>query len=348
MIAIDAMGGDFAPHEIVQGALKASSQGIPVILFGDTLKIGIALSLSDRSWHRLPISIRHCAEVIGMAEDPIRAVNLKGDASMVQAAIAVAKGEAHAVVSAGNSGAALVTGMLHMGKLPGVTRAAIGGFLPTQSDSVLCLDLGANIECKPEHLLQFALMGDAYVRAAKGISKVRLGLLANGSEEGKGTRTVQQAYELLKMRFEHFVGNCEPSDVLNDKADVIVSDGFAGNIMLKSMEAAMHMCSKLFHQEGNKTLLSRCASLMSIPVVRKLKNHMKRAQRGGALLLGVNKPFVIAHGASQAETLYDAICFAHEVVQGSLYNTFSTFLAENFTRVLQENIGATKKKVEVE
>lgn len=330
MIAVDVMGGDYAPHEIIEGALKAARSGVPIILFGDTLKIGIALSTSDRLWHRLPITIHHCSQAIEMTDDPIKAVHDKQDSSLVQATKAVARGTAAAVVSAGNSGATLACATVFLGKIPGLLRPAIGGFLPTVTDSAFCMDLGANIECKPEHLVQFALMGKAYVQAAKGLEVVRIGLLANGAEQGKGTKLVQSAYALLQKTFLTFVGNCEPHAMLNGAADVVVCDGFTGNLMLKSMEATIQVVQQLVRNENNKSLLARFASFCSIPLLKKLKKHLKRGQRGGALLLGVTRPVIIAHGASRADAIADAICFAHEVVKQSLYEKF----IQNFTAIL--------------
>ncbi|MGB8467474.1 MAG: phosphate acyltransferase PlsX [Candidatus Babeliales bacterium] len=330
MIAVDAMGGDYAPQEVVEGALRAARSGIPVALYGDSLRIGIALSFADRYWHRLPITMHHSSQVIEMSDEPTRAVTSKPHSSLVHAVQAVASGYASAVVSAGNSGAALVAGMVHLGKLPGIGRPAIGGFLPTRTDTVFCIDLGANVECKPEHLRQFAYMAHAYVQVVKGIDSPRIGLLANGAEAGKGTKLIQQAYELLQSN-PHFVGNCEPLDVLQGAVDVLVCDGFSGNIMLKSMEATVQVVMQWLRHEGGRSFFARCAALLSAPLFRRLKKHMTKAQRGGALLLGVNKPLVIAHGSSQAAAIDDAIRFAHQVVTEKTYEQFAALVHHQLT-----------------
>jgi glycerol-3-phosphate acyltransferase PlsX len=267
----------------------------------------------EPSWQMLPINIVHCSEEISMSAEPSRSVFKMENSSLVQAVKAVRDDVAHAVISAGNSGAALVAGMMHIGKIPGILRPAIGGFLPTRQNSVFCIDLGANVDPKPEYLKQFALMGYAYVRLTKGIEKPRIALLANGTEPSKGTRLIQQVHALLASSSLPFVGNCEPYDILNDCADVIVCEGFSGNVMLKSLEATIHVVTQWLKDEGNKTLLGQCVGFFGSPIFRRLKKNIKKAQRGGALLLGLQKPMIIAHGSSDGEAIEDAITFAHNV-----------------------------------
>jgi phosphate acyltransferase len=318
MVAIDAMGGDFAPYEIIAGAVKAARKGIPVSLYGDELRLVAILHSLDPAWNLLPISIQHCSEEITMDDQPGKSVVRKKDSSLVQAITAVAQGRADAVVSAGNSGAALVAGMLLLGKVPGILRPAIGGFLPTRKNSVFCVDLGANIDSKPEYLKQFALMGNAYVQVTKGIQNPKIGLLANGTESCKGTILIQQAHELLTQSRLNFIGNCEPHDVLNDKADVIVCEGFSGNIMLKSFEAAVQIVMQWLKDEGSRSILGKLTGLFGAPIFKRLKKRLSRVQTGGALLLGVNEPLIIAHGSSNAQAIDDAISFAHKIVSEKL------------------------------
>lgn len=334
MIAIDAMGGDFAPYAVVDGALRVARKGIAISLFGDKTLLIDALDQLESSWKKLPISLVHCSETIAMADEPARSILRKKDSSLIHAVKAVADGEARAVISAGNSGAALIAGMMHLGKLPGILRPAIGSFLPTSSgDSVFCIDLGANVDCKPEFLRQFALMGDAYVRLTKGVDKPKIALLANGSESSKGNKLIQQTHELLVQSSLEFIGNCEPTDIFNDVADVVVCEGFSGNIMLKAMEATVHVVTQWLKDESNRSFVGRCAGFLGTPVFKRLKKNIKKAQRGGALLLGVSKPLIIAHGSSNALAIEDAILFARHVVTTNFQSDFNTMVSD----LLQKN-----------
>lgn len=344
MIAIDTMGGDFAPYAVIHGAIGAARRGIPVSLFGDKALLFMILEQADVSWKNLPIFINHCSELIGMAEEPTRTVLRKKDSSLIRAIEAVAEGNAQAIVSAGNSGAALVAGMMHLGKLPGILRPAIGGFLPTKKDSVFCIDLGANVDSKPEYLQQFALMGNAYVQLTKGLKDPKIGLLSNGTESSKGTRLIQQAHELLSYSSLQFIGNCEPIDIFNDDADVVVCEGFSGNIMLKSVEATVRVVTQWLKDEGNRSMLGRCVGFFAKPVFRRLKKNMKKAQRGGALLLGVSKPCVIAHGSSDAVAIEEAIVFAHHVVTSKFHKRFNALVVELLQRnqPLSKEFGASR------
>ena len=333
MIAIDAMGGDFAPYAVVDGSLRAARKGIAISLFGDKTLLIDALDQLEPSWKKLPISLIHCSETIAMSEEPARSVMRKKDSSLMHAIKSVAIGESCAVISAGNSGAALIAGMVHLGKLPGILRPAIGSFLPTSNDSVFCIDLGANVDCKPEFLRQFALMGDAYVRLTKGIDKPKIALLSNGTEPSKGTKLIQQAHELLAQSSLEFIGNCEPTDIFNDVADVVVCEGFSGNIMLKAMEATVQVVRQWLKDEGNRSFIGRCAGVLGAPVFKRLKKNIKKAQRGGALLLGVSKPLIIAHGSSNAMAIEDAILFARHVVTTNFQADFNKMVSD----LLQKN-----------
>lgn len=328
VVAVDAMGGDFAPVVVVEGALKAAQSGISVSLFGIQQQLIALLGAQDKHWRHLPITIHHCAEIIEMTDEPGRSILAKKDSSLVRAVKSVALDQAHVIVSAGNSGAALISGMLHLGRLPGIARPAIGSFLPTYADSVFCLDLGANVDCKPEYLYQFALMGAAYVSVVKGIAKAKIGLLSNGTEPGKGAKLQQRTFELLQNSMLHFIGNCEPIDVLNGLVDVVVCEGFSGNIMLKSMEATVRFVFQYFKDEARRSWISRLVGLLGTPIFARLKKQMMKRQRGGALLLGVSKPLIITHGACDAQALYDAICFASQVATEGIYMRFSKRLHE--------------------
>lgn len=319
MIAVDAMGGDYAPHAIVYGAFNAARRGISVSLFGDESQIThileqLAHQYKLDTWQSLPIQIVHTSQKITMHDEPSRAVLHKKDSSLVKAMQAVADGRASAVISAGNSGAALVAGTLILGRVDGVLRPAIGDFLPTQSGSVFCMDLGANTDCKPEYLEQFAIMGHAYVGLMKGIENPRIALLSNGAEAYKGSLVVKQSYELLKNSGLNFVGNVESREMFQDHADVIVCDGFVGNVLLKGIQGTTRAMIDWINQERATHWWYSLGLWLSKGLFRSLKNKIDAAKKGGALLLGVKHPLIIAHGNSHELAIEQAILLAHLVV----------------------------------
>jgi glycerol-3-phosphate acyltransferase PlsX len=329
MIAVDAMGGDLAPDVVVQGAISASRSGIPVLLCGDKSIIQRLLSKYDSSWKRLPISIEHCADMIGMDEAPSKSVVQKTDSSIVRAMHAVASGRAHAVVSAGNSGAVLVASTLILGRLPEVSRPAIGGFIPTRHGGIFCLDLGANIDCKPEHLVQFAIMGHAYVSAVKNVVAPRIALLSNGHEPYKGSELVKKVYEQLAGLDINFVGNLEARDMFDNRADVLVCDGFVGNVMLKTAEGTIRATRDWLTQYVKELpWWRRLLAGMGTHIFKNMYAQLDYARTGGALLLGVKKPVVVAHGCSSAHAIDQAIRFAARVVDQDIVTHFAARLQE--------------------
>jgi glycerol-3-phosphate acyltransferase PlsX len=328
MIALDAMGGDFAPHAIISGALLAARKGISVRLYGDQEKILDCLNREDSQWSQLPISVVHCSETIEMEDEPASAIMRKKDSSLVAALNDVAKGKALAFVSAGNTGACLVGGMLLIGKTEGILRPAIGEFIPALNGSVFFLDLGANVDCKPEHLKQFAVMGDVYVKLKKNIESPRIALLSNGVERTKGNKAVLEAHELLASSCLNFIGNREPHDILHGDVDVVICDGFTGNIMLKSLEGMVSLIPKIIERECKKTWLGRCLGFLGGRLLKRLKRNVARVQKGGALLLGVRKPIIIAHGASGATAIEDALIYAHTICQSRFVERFNEAVAQ--------------------
>lgn len=288
MIAVDALGGDFAPHAVLEGALRASRTRIPVAIFGPAEKISAILDQLDATWKTLPITLVSTTEEIGMAEEPAMAVRRKRDSSLVRAVAAVADGTCSAVISAGNSGALMVAAMFILGKHEGIERPAIAGILPVSGDrSVVVLDLGGNTDCKASHLVHFAQLGVDYARSMSiGGHSPRVGLLCNGTEEGKGSILVKEVHQILKQSSHDFVGNLEPLDVLSGRTDVVVCDGFTGNIFLKTIEASGQ-------------LFEKAATTFSVP--------------GGAQLLGVRGTVIVAHGNSNAASIQKAIQLAHQI-----------------------------------
>jgi phosphate acyltransferase len=331
MIALDAMGGDFAPTVTVQGAINAAKKGIKIGLYGDQAQLHALLDRAEPSWQHLPISIIHCSQVIDMGEDPTRAVLRKKDASLVRAIEAVAQGHASAIVSAGNSGAALVGGSLILGRAEGVIRPALGDFLPETSSSsspLFCMDMGANIDCKPEHLEQFAYMGHAYVKKVKGIERPRIALLSNGAEPYKGPALVKKAYDILSNSTLNFVGNLEAREVFTGRADVLVCDGFSGNILIKAMQGTAYAVRQWLKQERDRSFINRVLFMLSKGIFAGLSDKMNYAQRkGGMLMLGLKAPLIVAHGSSSAQAVENAIQLAYTSVQENFISSFNAEFA---------------------
>jgi glycerol-3-phosphate acyltransferase PlsX len=331
MIAVDAMGGDYAPQAIVYGAFNAARRGISVSLFGDSVQITDLLEQLARtyklsSWKILPIRLVHASQKISMHDEPSRAVLKKNDSSLVKAVKAVADGHASAIVSAGNSGAAMVAGTLLLGRVEGVLRPALGDFLPTKQGSVFCIDLGANTDCKPEYLEQFAVMGHVYVHLFNGIDRPRIGLLSNGAEPYKGSLQVKQSYDRLKDSTLNFVGNIESRDMFDDHVDVVVCDGFVGNVLLKGIQGTARAMVAWIDQARKGNWLYSLGLFLSKGLFRSLKAKIDYAKKGGALLLGVNHPLIIAHGCSNAEAIEHAIVFAHQTVDQKRIVRFNQIL----------------------
>lgn len=332
MIAVDAMGGDYAPRAVVLGAYKAAKSGIPLLLYGDAKQLEATLFQLDTHWDSLPIQIIDCQEIIGMGDEPGRAVLHKKKSSLVCAVKAVAEGKAQAVVTAGNSGAALVAGTLLLGRVEGVMRPAIGDFLPTKSGSVFCMDLGANVDCKPDYLVQFARMASVYVSLVNNIVDPRIALLSNGAEPYKGSAAVKQAFGMLECSGLNFVGNIEPRDMFDDRADVVVCDGFIGNMVLKAMQGTARAMVSWIDQERKQSWLYSLGLLLSKGLFKGLKRKIDYAQKGGALLLGVNHPLLIAHGCSNEIAIENAIKRAHYMVQERLVERYNERLIQELAR----------------
>ncbi len=313
MIAVDAMGGDFAPEEIIQGALLAARSGIAILLFGPESVVLGHLDGLDPSWRSHPITVVDAPEEIGMGEEPIAAVRSKTNSSLVQAVASCKEGKATAVVSAGNSGALMAAALFILGRQEGVERPPIAGFLPALQGAVLALDLGANADCKPHHLLQFAELGVAHAQSSLGVAKPRVGLLANGTEAGKGNALVREAHLLLAESGMDFVGNIEPDDVIANKVDIVVCDGFSGNILLKTMEATAELINKVVAAEVEKTADSSLVSTVG-GLMDSIEKKLGMVEQGGAQLLGINGTVLVVHGNARADLLANAIKTANRIV----------------------------------
>lgn len=304
-IALDGMGGDKAPQEVVRGALLAASGDTRILLVGD--QETLERELGDRKDHP-HITIVHAPERIGMEEDPARAVRGKPDSSMVVAANLVRDGKADALVSAGSTGAQLAASVFCIGRIPGVKRPAICLHFPTPKGMKILLDAGANPSATPEHLEQFALMGSVYARSVLQIGEPRVGLISNGTEEKKGTETVQQAHERLR---DHpgirFAGNIEGKDIPTGDVDVMVCDGFTGNVILKFAEGLSGTLFAMIREAVTATWYRKLGALLIRGGFREIRRSMDSSEYGGAPLLGVRGVSMICHGASDARAIQSAV-----------------------------------------
>jgi phosphate acyltransferase len=311
-IAIDAMGGDNAPKEIVLGAMKAVEEfsDIHITLVGDENKINDYLKHHDR------ISILHTEEVILGTDEPVRAVRRKKNASMVLAAGLVADGNADACISAGNTGALMAAGLFVVGRIDGIERPALSPTLPTiGGEGFLLLDVGANVDAKPEHLLQYAIMGSIYSEKVRGIDRPRVGLLNIGTEEKKGNELTKHTFEHLKNTDLNFIGNVEARDLLEGVADVVITDGFTGNMVLKTIEGTALSMFRMLKTALMSSMKSKLAAAVLKPEFGKLKNTMDYSEYGGAGLFGLKAPVIKAHGSSNAQSIFSAIRQTREMVE---------------------------------
>lgn len=308
-IAIDAMGGDHAPRSNVEGALAAlsSDPSLTVVLVGNEEEIKRHLPNGTPAG----LEIRHASEVIEADDEPVRAVRRKKDSSMVVCADMTRKQEVDAAISAGNTGALMTAGLLITGRIEGIERPALAALIPNIHGSVtLVLDVGANMDAKPDHLLQYAIMGSLYVEQVLGQSAPRVGLLNVGTEEAKGNELSKAAFPLLTKASVNFIGNVEARDVMEGVCDVLVCDGFSGNVLLKSLEGAASTIFSQLKKEMTSSFLNKVAAAILKPSLVRFKNRMDYAEYGGAPLLGLKKPVIKAHGSSDTRAIKNAILAA--------------------------------------
>jgi glycerol-3-phosphate acyltransferase PlsX len=317
LIAVDAAGGENAPREIVKGAIKAAQDyGVDIALVGNKAVLHV---LAGRDIKKLNLKIFEAKEVIAPNEHPMRAVKTKPDSSIVIGANLVKDGVASAFVSAGNTGAVVCSALLSLGKIKGIERPALGSFLDiTPSAPTLLIDAGANADCRPSHLLQFANLGSTYVKYLLDIESPRVRLLNTGEEEGKGNRLMQDSYDLLKKSELNFIGNIEGQDISNRTADVIVTDGFTGNIVLKTLEGIGDSFINTLRQVGH--VFSAAYHLRGRDLLKDLglgswAKRVDYREYGGACLVGINGNIIVAHGRSQAKAIRNAIGLAKQTVE---------------------------------
>lgn len=314
-IALDAMGGEQAPHAIVEGAVMAArNHGAKVILVGDEERVYGELEKHDTSG--LSLSVYHAPRVVGMHESPSMAVRRNRDCSIKVALDLVKEGEADAVVSAGNSGAAMAFAMFVLKKLEGVERPAIATFHPTSEGRSILLDAGGNVDCKPVHLIQFAIMGSVYAKLVLGKENPRIGLLSNGTEESKGNELTRETHAILKQTGLNYAGYVEGRDICNGNADVVVCDGFVGNVALKTSEGLAEAIGTILKSEIKKSLRAKIGYLLIKGAFANLKKRVDYSEYGGAPLLGINGICLICHGGSSAKAVMNAVLVGVKLVEG--------------------------------
>lgn len=317
-VALDAMGGDRGPVVNIEGAVAAARElGLSVLLVGNEEEL--SRSLRRHSTNGLGITICHAPETVGMNESPSAALRKKKHSSIRVGLELVKRGEADAFISAGNTGAVMATAMVTLGSLPGVERPAIALIVPTLRGQAILLDAGANADCKPRHLLQFAIMGDIYARQVMGKTSPTVGLLSIGEEESKGNELTREAFkELEEERSLNFIGNVEGREVFSGAADIIVCDGFTGNIALKISESAAEFFTVLLKEELEKGLVGKLGALLTRGAFRRFKKRVDYTEYGGAPLLGVGGMCIISHGRSTAKAIKNAIRVAAECVENKV------------------------------
>lgn len=328
-IAVDAMGGDHAPDAIVAGAVAAARElGVEIVLVGPHARVAEELA---RHRGAPALEIVDAPEVIEMHEAPAMALRRKRRASIVVAVELLKAGRVDAVVTAGHTGAAMGAALLGLGRVPGVDRPALAAVLPTQTPHpAILLDVGANVDCKPQHLLQFALMGSVYANRVLGTTSPRVGLLSNGAEEGKGSELTLAAMPLLRASGLNFVGNVEARDVFLGAADVVVCDGFVGNVTLKFGQG-LALAIRGIVEDELRGLRGRLLRLYLAPIagtVLRLYRRIDYREYGGALLLGINGVMIVAHGSSNARALRNAIRVASEAASQGFVDALRTDISQ--------------------
>lgn len=323
-IALDAMGGDYAPAVNIEGAIETVSdfEDIDIILVGDESSIRAELDSKRCPINR--ISIKHASQIVRMDESPSVAIRKKKDSSIRKACELVKNGEADGFVSAGNSGVVMATALLLLGTSNCVDRPAIAAIMPTLKAPFVLIDAGANVHCKPENLLQFALMGNTYCRVILGRPEPKVALVSTGEEDTKGNELTREAFKLLKEADINFMGNVDGKDIFTGNADVIVCDGFTGNVVLKTSEGLADALIKMLKREVANLTAGRIGYLLMKPALRNFKKKTDYDEYGGAPLLGINGTCIISHGRSTSKAIKNAIKVASDFAENKVYETIAS------------------------
>ncbi len=329
-IALDAMGGDHGPEELIAGAILALEEAdLELTLVGDESEIKACLNrLAPDTSVSARLQILHTVEVVEMGESPVEATRRKKNSSVMLAFDLVKKGEAIAAVSAGNSGATMAAAVRKLGRLKNVSRPGIASALPTLKKPVVMMDVGANVDCRPQHLFQFALMASSFSRIFD-IESPRVGILTIGEETGKGNQLVKDTWDLLSESSLNFVGNVEGRDVFQGDVDVVVCDGFVGNVCLKISEGLVEAASQMLREGIMGSTLAKIGYFLARPVFQKFKKRVDYAEYGGAPLLGINGTGIICHGKSSSVAIKNAILEAQKIVSMEVNNKIVESLAAN-------------------
>jgi len=332
-IIIDAMGGDHAPLEFLKGAFAAAEDcGADVVLVGRVEEL--LRLMKEQGYETLPkgVELMDAEDVVDMHDDPATVVKTRKNSSMVQGLKLLAEGGGDAFVSAGSTGALLSAATLVVKRVRGIRRAALGPTIPTKTGSMILLDSGANVECTPEFLLQFGCMGSFYAKRSLGIAEPRVGLLNNGAEETKGDDLHKQAYALLRAAGEagtiRFVGNVEAREAMEGACDVLVADGFSGNVMLKSLEGTASYLGSLLKKSFTASLRAKLGYLLCKKSLKQTMDVMDYRKVGGTMLLGINKPVIKAHGSSDAEAVASAVRQAVQAVNDGVCDAIREHIDE--------------------
>ncbi|WPM32786.1 phosphate acyltransferase PlsX [Hydrogenobacter sp. T-2] len=329
-IAVDCMGGDYAPEEIVKGCILAYKDlGLESILVGDEEKIRQVLEREKFDG----LQVVHAEDVVQMHEAPSNVLRKK-NSSLYVAGMLVREGKADGLVSAGNTGAVLTVGKFVIGSIPDLERPAIAVALPNPKGKTVLIDVGANVDCKPSHLLHFAVIGHTHAEEILGIKNPRVGILSIGEEEGKGNELVKETYPLLKASKLNFLGNAEGRDIYAGTFDVIVCDGFVGNVVLKASESLGFAVLQMIKEEVQKSFLAKIGALLMKPTLNNFKKKADFAEYGGIPLLGAKKPVIITHGRANAKAIKNAIRVANEF----LTHHFNERLSENLKKLLPQEV----------
>ena len=327
VIAVDVMGGDHGPAVVVPGAVAAAREsGISLALVGDEAKVYTELEKLNCS--DVPVHVVHAAQVAEMHDKPSEVLRRKKDASIQVACQLVREGSAHGLVSPGHSGATVACGMFVVGRVEGVDRPALASFLPTENDPMVLLDVGATVDCKPHNLFQFGLMGDAVAKALLNIEKPSVGLLSIGEEEGKGNTQVKEAYELFKMAQNiNFLGNAEGRDIFTGQVDIVVCDGFVGNVFLKGTEGLAQMIGSFLREEFSRGWFSKLLALCAMPVLKRFKQRVDHRRYNGAALVGLRGVVIKSHGSADAYAFEQAIHRAADAAANNLVQRITERMA---------------------
>jgi glycerol-3-phosphate acyltransferase PlsX len=342
-IAVDAMGGDFAPQSAVEGAVRAAAEdGASILLVGDRSRVEAELRRHGDPAGR--IEVVHADEVVGMDEPAITPIRKKRRSSIRLCAELVKDGRAQALVTAGNTGAAMISAKMVIGTVAGVDRPALAAVLPNQKGRTVLLDVGANVDVKPTHLREFAVMGHFYAQEVIGTPAPRIGLMSIGEEESKGTELTREVFKVLKTTGLNFVGNVEGRDVFNGTVDVIVCDGFVGNVVLKSAEALAEFILKMLRTEIEASPRARMGYLMAKPAFDRFRQRTDYSEYGAAPLLGINGGCFIGHGRSNARAVQNAIRRAVEFTGARLDHKIRDKIAELHSQ--EERLLGTEQEAE--